>query len=73
MPGDPNECRESAACCLELAKSADEPLLRKAYSDLATRWIDLAIELEKVSALTRALAIVGRNLEQPPGPPNLSH
>jgi hypothetical protein len=50
-PGDPRECREYAARCRELADQTDDPLLQKAYLDLAQSWSRLADELERVRIL----------------------
>jgi hypothetical protein len=50
-PGDPRECREYAARCRELANQTDDPLLQKAYFDVAQSCIRLADELERVRIL----------------------
>jgi hypothetical protein len=54
MPGDSQDCRKNACFYDELATRAKDPVLRKAYSDLARRWLDLADELEKVNMIERA-------------------
>ena len=50
-PGDPKECREYAARCRKLAEQANDPLLGKAYFDVAQIWSKLADELERVRIL----------------------
>ena len=50
-PGDPEECRQYVARCLELADQTNDPLLKKAYFDLAQSWSRLADELERVRIL----------------------
>ena len=50
-PGDPKECREYAARCRELADQTEDPLLQRAYLDLAKCWSTLADELERVRLL----------------------
>ena len=45
-PGDPKECRQYAARCRELADQTNDPLLQKAYLDVAQSWSKLADELE---------------------------
>ena len=47
-PGDPKQCREYAARCRVLAEQANDPLLGKAYFDVAQIWSKLADELERV-------------------------
>ena len=42
-PGDPEECRQYVARCL--ADETNDPLLKKAYLDLAQSWSRLADEL----------------------------
>ena len=50
-PGDPKECREYAARCRELADQTNDPLLQRAYLDVAQCWSALADELERVRLL----------------------
>lgn len=50
-PGDPEECRQYAARCRELADQTNDPLAQKAYLDLAQSWSRLADELERVRIL----------------------
>jgi hypothetical protein len=50
-PGDPEECRQYVARCRELADETNDPLLKKAYLDLAQSWSRLADELERVRVL----------------------
>ena len=52
MPGDPNECREHAEQCLELAsKSPPLSLSRTRFEELAQTWLRLAKDLEHAKAL----------------------
>ena len=50
-PGDPEECRQYATRCRELADQTNDPLLQKAYLDVAQSWGRLADELERVRIL----------------------
>jgi hypothetical protein len=50
-PGDPKECRQYAARCRELADQTNDPLLQKAYLDVAESWRKLADELERLRIL----------------------
>ena len=50
-PGDPEECRQYAARCRELADQTNDPLMLKAYLDLAQSWSKLADELERFRVL----------------------
>ena len=50
VPGDPNECRERAANCKELAERATRPDARTHFLGLATQWERLASELESTQA-----------------------
>jgi hypothetical protein len=51
MPGDPNECREHAKQCWQLASQTTNPELKASLSEIAQRWAALATELEAVSRL----------------------
>jgi hypothetical protein len=46
VPGDPEECREHAKRCLELAANAKTAVDKASFEMLADKWEDLAIELE---------------------------
>ena len=48
MPSDPTECRENAACCVELAVAAKTEHLRVILVELSRSWEKLAIDLENV-------------------------
>jgi hypothetical protein len=51
MPGDPNECREHAKQCLELAsKSPPLSLSCTRFEELAQTWLRLARDLEHARA-----------------------
>jgi len=54
MPGDPNECRQNAANCAELARAA-APSEREAFLALAATWKRLAAEFEADARLLQAL------------------
>jgi len=55
MPGDPNECREHAKCCLKHAVVASNSMVRDNFLSLADSWIRLARELEANQRLLAAL------------------
>jgi hypothetical protein len=46
MPGNPNECREHAKRCLQLADETTNPVLKKSLTDIAAQWTRLATDLE---------------------------
>jgi hypothetical protein len=48
MPSDPTECRENAACWVELAVAAKTEHLKVMLVELSRRWEKLAIDLENV-------------------------
>jgi thiamine monophosphate synthase len=50
-PGDPEECRQYAARCRELADQTNDQLLLNAYLDLAQSWSKLADDLERFRIL----------------------
>ena len=54
MPGDPNECRQNAANCAELAWTA-APSESEAFLALAAAWKRLAAEFEADARLLQAL------------------
>jgi len=51
VPGDPKECRQHAARCMELAGDSRDPKLKETLQDLARNWTKLAIQLETSHAL----------------------
>ena len=54
MFGNPQECREHAKDCLELASEAPPSSLAKArFEELAKTWIRLAKDLEHANALLK--------------------
>lgn len=55
MPGDPNECREHALRCAELAAGATNPELKAHLLELERIWKGLAAELTLTNALVAAL------------------
>ena len=58
MPGDPNECREHAATCRQLADGANCDSARVAFLNLADTWERLAGELESVQLFLMAMAAI---------------
>jgi hypothetical protein len=58
MPGNPKECRAHALRCAELADSSTTPEARERLLELATKWNQLAAELEDTSALLMALSTI---------------
>ena len=51
MPGDPKECRQRAARCLELAADAANDGIKQMFLGLARHWEMLAVELERTKKL----------------------
>ncbi len=51
MPGDPNECREHAKHCLELAAEASSSLAKTRFESLAQTWTRLANDIERTKVL----------------------
>ena len=51
MPGDPQECRENAKRCLELAQSSRTHTDRERFEGLAQRWLVLATDYEAANLL----------------------
>lgn len=51
MPGDPKECRQRAARCLEFAAEAANEGVKKMFLGLARHWEMLAEELERTKKL----------------------
>jgi hypothetical protein len=50
MPGDPKECRKHALTCTKLAEMPT-PARAQVFKNLATQWLKLAVELERVQGL----------------------
>lgn len=55
MPGDPNECREHAKCCLKHAAVASNTMVRDNFLTLAQSWMRLARELDASERLLAGL------------------
>jgi hypothetical protein len=54
MSGNPQECREHAKDCLELASEAPPSSLARArFEELAKTWIHLATDLEHANSLLK--------------------
>ena len=51
MPGDPEECRDHAKRCLEIAATSPSPLTKAKFEDLAQTWMRLATDLEHAKRL----------------------
>jgi hypothetical protein len=47
MAGSPEECREHARRCTELARTAKTQAQKQMLSDLSQHWLDQAIALER--------------------------
>jgi len=48
---NPKDCRDNAARCTELAKTAESPEQAKVFRDLAKQWLKLAADLERAQVL----------------------
>jgi hypothetical protein len=55
MPGNPQECREHALRCTELADRAADTQEQATYRQLALSWTSLATELENAKAFLSRL------------------
>ena len=51
MPGDPKECRQRAAHCIELANAAKSENDKRRMMELAATWVRLADEVREGSAM----------------------
>jgi hypothetical protein len=60
MPGNPQECREHAANCRQLAKSAKGDTARATFLNLAETWEGLASELESAQMFLQAMDDIER-------------
>jgi hypothetical protein len=55
MLGDPQYCRDQARrCCADMLAVTKNPELRKLLEDLAVKWLQLALDLEKARAILEA-------------------
>ena len=50
MAGDPSECRNHAANCRRLAKTAPTSILAAHFEELARRWLKVADDIERAEA-----------------------
>jgi hypothetical protein len=55
MPGDPQECRQHALACEQLAEAAATDRMRLTFLHLSQTWRKLAAELESAQTLMVAL------------------
>ena len=55
MPGDPQEWREHATNCRQLAENATNETARRAFENLAATWERLASELESATLFLQAM------------------
>ena len=53
MPGNPQECRERALRCAQLAMSAKSEELKESLIELSKNWEKLATDLESIQILMR--------------------
>jgi hypothetical protein len=65
MLGDPEEYRNHAVLCRELASNATEPLARKAYLSVANKWDQLADEIDQAKIILLATNMVGAKTLSP--------
>ena len=54
-PGDPQECRQHARHCQELAEQSATPQGRQTFLALSQTWLNLASELESAKAFLNAM------------------
>jgi hypothetical protein len=54
MTGDPQYCRNQARHCANMSAMTKDPELRKSLEDLAVKWLQLALDLEKARAILEA-------------------
>jgi hypothetical protein len=54
MPGDPEECREHAVRCAQLATQANTEMLKAHFVGLSRTWEILANEFERNQSLALA-------------------
>jgi hypothetical protein len=53
MPIEPQECRQNALQCRELAERAQRLAQAQIFLNLAKQWVQLAVELEHAQALRK--------------------
>jgi hypothetical protein len=53
MPGNPQECRERAKRCSELAAEAQNEVVKQNFMNLAKRWSRIAADLEATQELLK--------------------
>jgi hypothetical protein len=63
MQTDPDECREHAQRCRQLALRAPNAQVKGSYLDTARAWEQLAIEIEGAQAFIKTLAEIAGNSE----------
>ena len=54
-PGDPQECRQHALTCTQLAEEALTPNAKQTFLHLSDTWTKLAAELEAAQAFVSAM------------------
>jgi seryl-tRNA synthetase len=47
MPIDPQQCRDNASLCRELAERNETPVRAQIFLNLAKQWVQLAAQLER--------------------------
>jgi hypothetical protein len=62
---DPKQCRENAARCEELAKTAGSPEHARALLNLAKQWLKLAAERERVRSSSIAAKKISARSDEP--------
>ena len=65
MLGDPQECKDRAAKCRELAAHAIDPLARKAYLGVADKWDLLAEEISQAKSVLTAINMAAKSAFDP--------
>jgi hypothetical protein len=65
MPCDPKQCRENAARCEELAKTARNFDHARVLLNLAKQWLKLAAEQERVRSSSIAAKKVSARSDEP--------
>jgi hypothetical protein len=69
MPGDPQECRENAKRCLDMAQAAATQAGRKRFEMLARKWLALATDYDAANLLlTNWGDLPSRHASVPPIP-----
>jgi hypothetical protein len=70
MRADPQECREHADRCRDLARTATTTEARTSYLETAQAWDQLAAEIEGAEVFIRTMAeIVASSESEQPGQP----